>query len=58
MIKMKLESNNFKFSAIQERTIKKAFKCIIQDAQNKKSPALKLANCKGAVNNETRINNK
>lgn len=55
---MKLESNNFKFSAIQERTIKKAFKCIIQDAQNKKSPALKLANCKGAVNNETRINNK
>lgn len=36
MIKMKLESSNFKFSPIQEKNIKKAFKYIIKDAQNKK----------------------
>ena len=34
---MKLESSNFKFSPIQEKTIKKAFKYIIKDAQNKKA---------------------
>lgn len=37
MIKMKLETNNFKFSPIQEKTIKKAFKYIIKDAKNKKA---------------------
>ncbi len=32
-----MPSNNFKFTEQQEKTIKKAFRCIIKNALNKKT---------------------